>query len=128
MMTAISSGLSKPLGLALDPECKDLYIADSGNNRVLGHVIGSETVTVVAGDEGKGQHSQKGSEYSIIQATWWCPSTSQLLNASAAIVPSGESKESKEIQDTQLNRPSGLAIKDNMLYVADSGNKRVSFS
>lgn len=40
LMSSISAQLSKPLGLGVDTDCSNLYIADSGNHRVLKYNLG----------------------------------------------------------------------------------------
>jgi len=86
---ATAAGLNRPSGLAID-NSGNLYIADTGNNRVR-KVTDSGVITTVAGN---GQQGFGG-------------------DGSAAI-------------DAQLNSPQGLAVDSTgRLYIADSRNERV---
>ncbi|CDJ49026.1 hypothetical protein EBH_0056350 [Eimeria brunetti] len=93
LMSKISTQISKPLGLDVDEDCSHLYIADSGNHRVLKHELaGSQGILTVigTGTAGKGDPGTSTSNRSF-----------------------------------QLNMPSGVALHNTIVYVVDSGNKRV---
>lgn len=54
-MDTISASVSKPLGLDLDAGCTSLYVADSGNHRVVKHTLGTTNVITVIGTGVAGQ-------------------------------------------------------------------------
>jgi sugar lactone lactonase YvrE len=91
-LSAIS--LNTPQGLALDSS-GNLYVSDSGNNRVLYYPAGSTTATRVYGQSG-----------------------SFITNS----VNSGG------LSATSLNAPQGLALDSTgNLYISDSGNNRILY-
>jgi sugar lactone lactonase YvrE len=95
-----ASNLNLPSGLALDSS-DNLYILDTGNNRVLYYPVGLTTATTVYGQAG----------------TFSCG----LSNNNGSCVSAG-------VSSTNLNSPQGITLDQlGNLYVADYSNNRVLF-
>ncbi|OEH77176.1 cast multi-domain related protein [Cyclospora cayetanensis] len=52
----IGASLANPLGLALDEDCTNLYIADSGNHSVVRHTFGTDGITRIIGTGTAGEN------------------------------------------------------------------------
>ena len=144
---AVSTRLNHPTGLAVDTS-GNLYIADSGNDRIR-RVDTSGTITTVAGigdaidSPGTGPaieavlHSpgsvavdSSGNLY--ITDTWndriRRVDSSGILTTIAGAGVRGDSGDGGPAIEAQLNWPSGVAVDDSgNVYVADTDNHRIRF-
>jgi len=109
----LAGGLSQPYGVAVD-NSGDIYVADSGNNRVV-EITPSGTSTVV----GSGFGTPKGVAVDNSGDVFVADTGN---NEVVEITPSG----SGQTIGSGLLAPAGVAV-DNSgdIYVADSGNNRV---
>lgn len=118
--------LEKPMGIAVhmmthhgpkadSPEILDLYVADA-HHRVLKFTMtaydeNKMVIDTVLGPQNRSIHHVKWSESGEIVA-------GSGLNAAGNCCVAGDDRGS-------LNTPTGLAVKNHWLYIADSGNDRV---
>jgi uncharacterized protein (TIGR03437 family) len=153
--TPSATGLFHPTGLVVDPTTGNLYVADSGNSRVLRFpapflqpsklnqaadvVLGQTTFTNKITDVSASRMAQP---YGLA----WAPGTGLLVsdsfdnrvllfggsnfsNGTAATAVWGQNSFtsiSVGAADNRFNSPHGLAVDSNQrLYVVDSGNSRV---
>ena len=119
-------------GIAYDSQTNNLYIADTGNHRIMQYQHGVSVGNVIAGGHGYGSNtSQLSTPYGLYFDTfsnslvicnagmprivWW-----RIGDYSGAIVAGNYS--------TSLSNPHGVSL-DPMgnIYVADTGNNRIQF-
>ena len=131
--------LTGPLGISRDSTSGTLYIADSGNHRVMSYLSGASTGTVVAGGNGQGTGSNQLSNPRGIQyvsssnsvyianngahniVRWVIGATSWILVAGS---PSGVSGSTGAF----LSFPTYVLV-DSLgnVYASDEGNQRVQY-
>jgi hypothetical protein len=145
-ITATAAQLRNPIGVAVDA-LGDIYIADSGNDRIRKVTVSSGDITTIAGDGTDGDGGDGG------------PATSaQLRSASGVAVDSfgdiyiadqthsirkvtvssgvittiagdgtdGYAGDGSPATDAQLNYPNGVAVDTAFnIYIADTGNSRI---
>jgi len=131
--------LNAPIGLALDSATGTLYVADSGNNRVLSFLANASSGTVVAGGNGQGTGNTQLSNPSGIYFN--SPSNSLLianygannivnwvLGSSSWTLVAGSPTGAGGTTSTLLTAPRDVTM-DPMgnVYVADTNNNRIQF-
>ncbi len=140
---ATGAQLYKPYGVAVDSS-GNLYIADSGNNRVrkvsggvITTVAGSSLAAIFGGDNGPATsgflNSPEGvavdSAGNLYIADTYNNRIREVSNGVITTVAgsgtSGLSGDGGAATSAQLNMPAGLAIASGTLYIADTGNYRV---
>jgi len=131
--------LNAPIGLALDPATGTLYIADSGNHRVLSYLANASSGTVVAGGNGQGTGNTQlsspsgicfnSSSNSLLIANYGANNiVNWVLGASSWTLVAGSPTGASGTSSTLLRGPRGVT-KDLMgnVYVADTNNNRIQF-
>ncbi|CDJ29124.1 Cast multi-domain protein, related [Eimeria mitis] len=92
LMSKISTQISKPLGLDIDADCSFLYIADSGNHRVVKHKLAEaqDTNTVI----GTGTAGKSDATSNVAPSSFQInmPSGVALYNAKVYVVDSGNKR------------------------------------
>jgi sugar lactone lactonase YvrE len=121
LSTVIGNGLSGPAGVAVDGS-GNLYIADSGHNRVVKETLsgGGYTESIVAND------SLLSPDGVTVDGSGNVYIADSGNNRVLKETPSGSSYAESVVVDTSLNFPAGLAVDGSGdVYIADVGNNRV---
>ncbi|CAF1113659.1 unnamed protein product [Adineta steineri] len=126
--------LSYPEGIYVDDDHQTVYIADCGNDRIVGWTYGTKSGQVVAGGNGQGNHLNQlncpsyifvDEDYSVYvserdnhRVMKW------MKGAKEGIVVAGKKGEGNRL--TQLSGPQGVIV-DHLgnVYVADGDNDRI---
>jgi DNA-binding beta-propeller fold protein YncE len=131
--------LNNPSGIARNPSTGDIYVADTGNNRILKYSPGSTVPTVVAGGNGQGTGTN---QLFTPRAVYYDAATSSLvitnsgannivrwpLGSSNWTLLAGSSSGVAGSSTTTLNRPSGVTFDPSgNMYVADTNNHRIQY-
>ncbi len=110
---ALEATMADPTGIAVDPEAKFVYIADTANHRVRRIDLGTGIMTTIAG---KGTVSL-GTTLDPLEAA---------AGAREGGGGAGFSGDGGPATDALLAQPIGLVIgQDGNLYIADHGNDRI---
>ncbi len=144
--------MNQPLGINFDSETRLLYVADSGNNRVLvfnvGEIVNGEPAvnvlgqpdfeTVLAGDDADSFNVPYDVAYSSTTHTLFVTDSgnNRVMAFDLEIFTDGEpaldvlgqpdfETRSAGSGDSGLSLPQGLELDRDFLYVGDSGNSRV---
>ncbi|CAF1537585.1 unnamed protein product, partial [Rotaria sp. Silwood1] len=131
--------LSSPINVAVDSSSGAIYIADSGNHRIMCYQANASSGTVVAGGNGAGTSNTQlnnpfGLYFDVSSNSLLIGNTDAhnvvrwTLGATHWTLVAGDISGSPGSSSTQLSRPAGLAV-DWMgnLYVADGDNHRIQF-
>jgi len=132
----MTSQFLSPIDLTCDDAGENLYISDSGNNRVIEYELEKGEKTPVA----TGLNYPTGLAFYDDGETKWLFVADTLNNkirkynlsnratAAATVVGDGEDKEcTHTAKFCKLSMPTGLFVDDDLLelYIADSGNNRI---
>ncbi len=131
--------LNAPIGVAVDPATGTLYVADSGNHRVLSFLGNASSGTLVAGGNGKGTGNTQlsipsgiyfnSSSNSLLIANYGANNiVNWVLGASSWTLVAGSPTGASGTSSTLLKGPRGVTM-DPMgnVYVADTNNNRIQF-
>ncbi len=102
---ATAAGLNHPTSIHFGQasgQTRDLYIADSGDNRIREIPASSETLWGVSG-------MQAGHIYTV-----------------AGTGVAGHSAENQPARNSQLSNPQGVTLNGGVMYIADTGNCRIA--
>ena len=139
--------LHSPEGLALDSD-GDLYFADTGNHRVLKWDVGSETITLIAGD---GHATYRGENIDAKEASLSSPAAIAIdandhlyiadaennrirvidletnrISTFAGNGQAGSAGDGSAARRAQLDKPEGVAVDpDGNIVIADTGNRTI---
>ena len=115
-----------PTRVAVSPDGKTLYVADTGNNRIRSIEIASGTVSTLAGDGSKAQFDQpQGIAASPDGTTLYVCDTGNNRIRSIEIASGKVETLAGDGTAAQFNQPQGIAVIGNTIYVADTGNNRI---
>lgn len=131
--------MNSPRGLALDPNTKTLYIADTTNHRVVCYLSGASTGTVVAGGTGPGSSNTKlyspvGLYLDIVTNSLYITNYDAynivrwVIGDSTWTLVAGNPNRIPGTTSIALYGPTYLIFDpDNNMYVADAINHRIQF-
>ncbi len=135
----VTTQLNAPIGVALDSATGTLYIADTGNHRVLSYVANASSGIVVAGGNGQGTGNTQlsnpsgiyfnSSSNSLLIANYGGNNiVNWVLGASSWTLVAGSPAGIGGTSSTLLKGPRGVTM-DLMgnVYVADTNNNRIQF-
>ncbi|CDI82519.1 hypothetical protein, conserved [Eimeria praecox] len=92
LLSKISTQISKPLGLDIDADCSNLYIADSGNHRVVKHELAGTQATNTVIGTGTAGKSDTASNAAPTSFQLNMPSGVALHNGTVYVVDSGNKR------------------------------------
>ena len=111
-----------PTRVAVSPDGKTLYVADTGNNRIRSIEIASGKVETLAGDGSTAQFNQPQGIAVSGNTLYVCDTGNNRIRS----IESGKvSTLAGDGTAAQFNQPQGIAVIGNTLYVADTGNNRI---
>lgn len=134
-----SASFFDPFAISVDPASNEIYITETGNHRVR-KITSDGTASFVAGSSagylnGTGSSAKFndplgiGFQGSLIYVAEYSNNTIRSITRSGIVKTVYGSQSAGFVdadgQNARFNRPSGLAVKGNTLYVADSGNHRI---
>ncbi|KAL8456161.1 hypothetical protein Emag_000007 [Eimeria magna] len=140
-LPASQSYLMLPSNTVMDPETRDIYIADfrnfaikrvsgaTGRNAVVKYDVISSSFSIVGpissiASKPLGLALDTSCSHLYVADSANHRVLKYTLDAATVDTIAGQDA-NKQISPDQLNSPSGVAISDNLLYIADTGNRRI---